>query len=285
MRAWLLPVAVLALACAAPAARALDTPRAGPSDPRIKVIDYDPWAVVKVTGVFRTATQIVLDEDETILHVAVGDASGWEVAAEKNILFVKPKAPRGPTNLIVTTSRGTSTRTYTFELSTRAGPAGRQTADTVFGLRFRYPTDETARAASAASAEAAALERRVVDLKLDRAVLEGRRNLAYAVQGAAGLQPSEISDNGRFTVLRFPSNQPVPTLYEVGADKAESLVPFDVRGEFVVVHAVTRELRLRRGREVLCIFNEAFDAYGQNPGTGTAASDVVRTDKGAPSHD
>jgi type IV secretion system protein VirB9 len=282
MRTWLLPFVALALAFAAPAAHALDTPRAGPSDPRIKVIDYDPWAVVKVTGVFRTATQIVLGEDETILHVALGDATGWEVAAEKNILFVKPKAARGPTNLIVTTGRGQTTRTYTFELAARAGPAGRQTTDTVFALRFRYPADETARAASAASVEAAALQRRVVDLKLDRAVLEGRRNLAYAVQGAASLQPSEVSDNGRFTVLRFPANQPVPTLYEVGADKAESVVPFDVRGEFVVVHAVARELRLRRGREVLCIFNDAFDAYGRNPGTGTAASDVVRTDKGAP---
>lgn len=285
MKACLVPVMALALLCAAPTAHALDTPRAGPSDPRIKVVDYDPWSVVKVTGVFRTATQIVLGEDETILHVALGDATGWEVAAEKNMLFVKPKAPRGPTNLIVTSGRGATTRTYTFELSTRAGSAGRQTADTVFGLRFRYPADETARAASAASAEAAALERRVVDLKLDRAVLEGRRNLAYEVQGAASLQPSEVSDNGRFTVLRFPANQPVPTLYEVGADNTEGLVPFDVRGEFVVVHAVARQLRLRRGREVLCIFNDAFEPYGENPGTGTAASDVVRTDKGAPNHD
>jgi type IV secretion system protein VirB9 len=192
-----------------PAAWALDTPRPGPSDPRIKVVDYDPWAVVKVTGVFRTATQIVLGEDETILHVALGDTSGWEVAAEKNILFVKPKAARGPTNLIVTSGRAGATRTYTFELSTRAGSAGRQTADTVFGLRFRYPADETAHAATVASAEAAALERRMVDLKLDRAVLEGHRNLAYEVQGAISLQPSEVSDNGRFTVLRFPANQPV----------------------------------------------------------------------------
>jgi type IV secretion system protein VirB9 len=282
----LLPIVVaLGLLGAAPEAHALDMPRAGPSDPRIKVVDYDPWAVVKVTGVFRTATQIVLAEDETILHVALGDTSGWDVAAEKNILFVKPKAARGPTNLIVTSGRAGATRTYTFELSTRAGSAGRQTADTVFGLRFRYPADETARAATVTSAEAAALERRVVDLKLDRAVLEGGRNLAYEVQGASALQPSEVSDNGRFTVLRFPANQPVPTLYEVGSDKAESLVPFDVRGEFVVVHAVVRELRLRRGREVLCIFNIAFEPYGRNPGTGTAAADVVRTDKGVPSHD
>lgn len=265
-----------------PAALALDVPKAGPSDPRIKVIDYDPWAVVKVTGVFRTATQILLGEDETILHVALGDATGWDVAAEKNILFVKPKAPRGPTNLIVTTSRGAGTRQYTFELSTRSGSSSRATPDTVFGLRFRYPADETAQASAALSAQAAALERRVLELKLDRAVVEGRRNLAYTVQGASSLQPSEVSDNGRFTVLRFPANQPIPTLYQVEANGTESLVPFDVRGEFVVVHLVARELRLRRGREVLCIYNQGFEPYGTNPATGTAAGDVVRTDKGGP---
>jgi type IV secretion system protein VirB9 len=268
------------LVAAAPA-YALDTPKSGPSDPRIKIVDYDPWAVVKVTGVFRTATQILLGPDETILHVALGDATGWDVAAEKNILFVKPKAARPPTNLIVTTSRGGETRNYTFELSTRAGSSGRKTPDTVFGLRFRYPQDEKAAAASALTTQAAALERRVVELKLDRAVVEGRRNLNYGVQGATALQPSEVSDNGRFTVMRFPANQPVPVIYQVESSGTESLIPFDVRGEFVVVHAVVRQLRLRRGRDVLCIYNQAFEPYGVNPATGTAAPDVQRTDQGA----
>jgi type IV secretion system protein VirB9 len=268
------------LAGAAPA-YALDTPRSGPSDPRIKIIDYDPWAVVKITGVFRTATQILLGADETILHVAVGDATGWDVAAEKNILFVKPKAARPPTNLIVTTTRGGETRNYTFELSTRAGSSAGNTPDTVFGLRFRYPEDEKAAAASALTAQAAALERRIVELKLDRAVVEGRRNLNYGVQGATTLQPSEVSDNGRFTVMRFPANQQVPAIYQVESSGTESLISFDVRGEFVVVHAVVRQLRLRRGRDVLCIYNQAFEPYGVNPGTGTAAPDVQRTDQGA----
>jgi type IV secretion system protein VirB9 len=283
MRGLVATVLSFGLAAAPLAAHAVDAPKAGPSDPRIKVVDYDPWAVVHVTGVFRTATQILLGEDESILHVAVGDATGWDVAAEKNILFVKPKAPRGPTNLIVTTSRtGGAARHYTFELATRAGPSSRATRDTVFGLRFRYPDDEKAAVVAAVSAEAAALERKVLELKLERAVVEGRRNLAYSVQGATALQPSEVSDNGRFTVMRFPANQAVPTLFQVEAGGTESLVPFDVRGEFVVVHVVARELRLRRGREVLCIYNEAFDPYGSRPGTGTAASDVERTDKGDP---
>lgn len=247
---------------------------AAPADPRIRVVDYDPWAVVKLEGVFRTATQILFGDDETILHVAVGDATGWDVAAEKNSLFIKPKAAHGPTNLIVTTSRPAGERHYTFALSVR------KVGEAVFGLRFRYPADEAAVAVAAVSAEAAALERRLVDLKLDRSVVEGRRNLAYAVQGASELQPSEVSDNGRFTVLRFPANQPLPALYEVSADGAESLVSFDVRGEFVVIHAIVRQLRLRRGRQVLCIYNEAFELYGTNPATGTAASDVERIDQG-----
>lgn len=280
MRTPLAILAAAALAVASPAF-ALDTPKSGPSDPRIKVVDYDPWAVVKITGVFRTATQILLGADETILHVAVGDATGWDVAAEKNILFVKPKAARPPTNLIVTTSRGTETRNYNFELSTRAGSSARNTPDTVFGLRFRYPEDEKAAATAALTGQAAALERHIVELKLDRAVVEGRRNLNYAVQGATALQPSEVSDNGRFTVLRFPANQQVPAIYQVESSGTESLIPFDVRGEFVVVHAVVGQLRLRRGRDVLCIYNQAFEPYGVNPGSGTAASDVQRTDQGA----
>ena len=276
-----LPLLLAALLSTSPPAFALDQPKAGPSDPRIKVVDYDPWAVVRITGVFRTATQVVFGPDEAILHVAVGDATGWEVAAEKNILFVKPKAPRPPTNLIVTTTRGAETRNYTFELATRAGASSRSTADTVFVLRFRYPQDEKAAAASALGAAAVAVERKVLELKLDRAVVEGPRNLRYAVQGASALQPSEVSDNGRFTVLRFPANQPVPAIYQVEGAGTESLVPFDVRGEFVVVHAVARQLRLRRGRDVLCIYNQAFDPYGANPATGTAARDVQRTDQGA----
>ncbi|MGA0608344.1 P-type conjugative transfer protein VirB9 [Phenylobacterium sp. VNQ135] len=271
MRRLLLPAA-LALGIAQPAA-ALDTPKAGPRDPRIRVVDYDPWGVVKVTGLFRTATQILLGDDETILHVAVGDTTGWDVAAEKNILFVKPKAAHGPTNLIVTTTYPGGERHYTFELSTRAASA-KSLTDAVFGLRFRYP-------AQVADAATARLQARVLELKLDRAVVEGQRNLDYTVEGSGALQPSEVSDNGRFTVLRFPGNQQVPAIYQVESTGTESLVPFDVRGEFVVVHAVVRQLRLRRGREVLCIWNQRFEPHGFATGTGTAASDVERTDKGA----
>lgn len=269
-------VLLAALAATAPA-EAVEVPRPGPADPRIKTIDYDPQQVVRIVGAFRTATQIRFGSDETILHVALGDTSGWEVAPETNILFAKPTTPRAPTNLIVTTrTEGGETRHYTFELSARAGQTSRSAPDTYFVVQFRYPEAETRRLQAALSEEARALEQRVLQLKLERGVLEGPRNLAYELQGSAAIAPSEVTDNGRFTVLRFPGAQAVPAVYAVSPDGFEALVPFDVRGEFLVVHQTAAQLRLRKGREVLCIFNLAYQPAGRPTGTATAASDVDR---------
>jgi len=264
-------------------AGAVETPRPGAADPRIKTVDYDPQQVVRIVGAFRTATQVRFAPDETILHVALGDTSGWEVAPETSILFAKPVAARAPTNLIVTTrTEGGETRHYTFELATRGGPTGRAAADTFFVVQFRYPQAEKSLLDKALSAEAHALEARVLQLKLERGVLEGPRNLAYEIQGSGAIAPSEITDNGRFTVLRFPGAQAMPTVYAVSPDGTEALVPFDVRGEFLVVHQTAAQLRLRRGRAVLCIFNLAYRPAGRPTGTATSAPDVERTAREEP---
>lgn len=261
-------------------ALAVQTPGPGSTDARVRSVDYDPLQVVRITGLYRTATQVLFGESETILHVAVGDSTAWDVAAEKNILFIKPKAAHGLTNLIVTTALpGGGTRNYTFELT--VGGPGRSAG--LFVLRFRYPAELRAAASAAISAEEQALLAKITALKLERGTIEGRRNFAYEVQGAVALQPSEVSDNGRFTVLRFPAAQAVPAVYQVTPDGSESLIPFDVRGEFVVVHGTARQLRLRRGHDVLCLYNDAFDPFGASTGTNTASPDIDRTEAGRPS--
>lgn len=275
-RAAILSLAAgLSVWLAAPAL-ALQAPTSGRADARIKTVDYDPAQVVRVVGLFRTATQILFAADEAIQHVALGDSSAWDVAADRNVLFIKPKAKAAPTNLIVTTEHGAESRSYVFELVTRSA-GGR---DGSFVLRFRYPADDKARAQAVVGAAAAAVARHVTELKLERGAVEGPRNLAYSAQGPAGLAPSEVSDNGRFTVLRFPGAQAVPAIYTVGPEGAEALAAFDVRGEFVVVHGVSPGLRLRRGREVLCLTNDAWRPSGAPTGTLTAARDVARTDQG-----
>ena len=249
-------------------------------DPRIREVDYDPAAVYRIAGAFRTATQIVFSPDETIRHAAIGDSVAWEVAAEGSVLFLKPRERHQATNLLVVTERGGQVRHYAFELLARE--PGDRTA-IAYQVRFRYPADEQAQAALTLSVQAEAMEQRLVGLELERGVVEGTRNLAWSAQGDAALQPSEVSDNGRFTVLRFPGVQALPALFEVAEDGSERLVPYDVRGEFVVIHGVTRGLRLRRGQSVLCLFNDAYDPRGTNPGTGTASPAVDRTPVGGPS--
>lgn len=266
---------VVAALAVSTSALAQDEPAA--PDPRMRELIYEPAAVYRVTGGFRTATQIIFSSRETIRHAAIGDSVAWEIAAEGSVLFLKPRERHQATNLLVVTDRDGEARHYAFELAAR--DPGDRTA-TAYQIRFRYPADDQARAAAELALQARVVERRVIGLELQQGAVEGRRNLSYSVQGDVGLQPSEVTDNGRFTVLRFPGVQALPALFEIGPDGLERLVPYDVRGEFLVVHGVVRALRLRRGDAVLCIFNEAFDPYGVSTGTGTASPAVERLDTG-----
>src|SRR3546814_5841791 len=75
-----------------------------------------------------------------------------------------------------------------------------------------------------------------VRLALDAAAAQGPRNLDYVLAGSSDVAPSEVTDNGQFTVMRFPRNPPVPAIFTVLPDGSEAVVPYDVRGEFVVIH-------------------------------------------------
>lgn len=258
-----------------------ETPHPTAQDNRIREVIYNDAQVYRVVGVFRSATQIVFSPSERVEHVALGDTVSWEVAPAENSLFIKPRELAGSTNLIVMTRGNAGVRTYTFELTARRGGIGARAADTFFKVVFRYPREEAAAAQAAATQaaynQAVALQTGAIRSALDLAVLEGKRNLHYTVQGSSAIQPTEVTDNGQFTALRFPNQRELPAFFAVNPDGTESIVPFDVRDEFVVIHGVFSQLRLRRGKEVLCVFNEAPDFYGRDPKTGTASSLVQRT--------
>ena len=256
-----------------------ETPRAGYLDSRVRMVDYNEHQVYRLTGVFRSATQVVFGNGEEIVSAALGDTISWEIAPAENMLFLKPKDDAGPTNLIVVTKRGSLVRTYQFALNARGG-AITQNSDTVFQVRFRYPQEEAAiRAANAAKAqfaEALKVEASVVKMALDAAASQGTRNLNYSVAGPLELEPSEVTDNGQFTLMRFPRNQPIPSIFVVNEDGSEAIVPYDVRDEFVVIHQLSRQFRLRRGNSLLCIWNNAFDRFGLDVSSGTASPDIEK---------
>lgn len=282
---WLRGTAALSLLFAVPA-MAEDIPSRGQHDSRIRLVDYNPDQVVRINGVFRAASQIMFGEGETITTVALGDTVSWEVAPAENSLFIKPRESAPPTNLLVVTRRGGATRNYTFALSARTGSIGHGT-DAQFVVRFRYPAEEAAAAQVARvrelQAQALMVEAGAVRIALDAAAAAGPRNLDYVLAGSSDVAPTEVTDNGQFTIMRFPRNQPIPAIFTVLPDGSEAVVPYDVRGEFAVIHQVSRQFRLRRGQLLVCIWNQAFDRYGPDNSSGTASGEVERQiDVGGP---
>lgn len=276
-----------ALACACiivtTPAPALETPAGLASDKRIRIVDYTPNDVVKVVGRYRASTQIEFAPTEEIVHVAIGDSVSWEVAPAKNILFLKPREKNPPTNLQVVTIRANGERRiYQFELRASEGPVTLD--DAYFVVRFGYPADEAERRRREAAARHRAAEKKWVDRTLSLHQAYAARNYRYSAQGSRALQPEMIFDDGKVTTMTFAGNREIPAIYMVQSDGEETLIPWDARdgGEVVVIHGTAREFRLRRGGDVLCIFNEAYDPVGVNPGTGTTSPSVERVIKPLP---
>lgn len=258
-------------------AAALETPKGMSSDKRIRTVDYTPNDVIKVVGRYRASTQIEFAATEEIVHVAIGDSLSWEVAPARNILFLKPREKNPPTNLQVVTVRASGERrVYQFELRASEGPVTGD--DAYFVVRFRYPADEAERRRAETAARQATVERERVDDTLSLHQSYAARNYRYSAQGSRALQPDMIFDDGKVTTLTFAGNREVPAIYMVQSDGEETLIPWDARGggEVIVVHGTAREFRLRSGDDVLCIFNEAFDPVGVDPGTGTTSPSVER---------
>jgi len=273
---------LIALALAAgfsQVAFALDIPRGASQDSRVRFIDYQPYNITKIVGTLRSSVQIEFAADEEIAHVALGNSVAWEVAPAGNILFLKPRENQPVTNIsVVTTRRDGSTRSYQMELTVRDGTveAGQ---NTYFYVKYRYPADEAERRRLDAAARAQAAQAGEADKVLALHEAYGPRNWRYSAQGSAALEPQAVYDNGKVTTFAFAGNQEMPAIYMENSDGSESLVPKSVDSNLVLVHAISRKFILRRGGDVLCVFNEAYDRIGINPDTNTTSPSVERVVK------
>ncbi|MGO4567475.1 P-type conjugative transfer protein VirB9 [Rhizobium sp. 2YAF20] len=277
---FLIPFA-LATGLSAPAL-ALDTPRSAPQDSRVRFVDYQPYNITKIVGTLRSSVQIEFAPDEEIAHVALGNSVAWEVAPAGNILFLKPRENQPVTNIsVVTTRRDGSTRSYQMELTVRDGTveAGQ---NTYFYVKYRYPADEAEQRRLDAAARAQAAQAGQADRVLALHEAYGPRNWRYSAQGSQDLEPQAVYDNGKVTTFAFAGNQEMAAIYMENSDGAESLVPKSVDGNLVLVHAISRKFILRRGGDVLCVFNEAYDRVGINPETNTTSPSVERVVKAQP---
>ncbi|TCQ74725.1 type IV secretion system protein VirB9 [Ochrobactrum sp. BH3] len=279
MRFALRSISCAALLALTLPAMALETPTSASGDSRVRFISYQPYNITKIVGSLRSSVQVEFAADEEIAHVALGNSVAWEVAPAGNILFLKPRENQPITNLsVVTTRRDGSKRSYQFELTIRAGEVN-PGSGTYFLVKFRYPQDEAERKRVEAKHKAAEREAGRVDEVLALHEQFGPRNWHYSAQGSASIEPTSVYDNGKMTTFTFDGNAEIPAIYIQNSDGTESLVPKSVDGNVVMVHALSRKFTLRRGKDTICIFNEAFSPQGINPETSTTSPSVERVVK------
>jgi type IV secretion system protein VirB9 len=197
-------------------------PVPGPGDPHIQFVEYSPDQVVQLEGAPGYQITVELAPDEQVQNVAVGDSGAWQVTANRtgNHLFVKAIVAGVSTNMTVITDL----RLYTFALSPLYG-AG----DMAYTVRFRYP-------AAAAGQE-------------EEATAAGD-NL-YRLRGAKALRPSEMSDDGTHTYIRWPREATLPAVYSVNEGGEEVLVNGMMREDDVfVIDSIAPKLVFRIDRQV-----------------------------------
>ena len=255
---------------------ALEIPTTASQDSRVRFVSYQPYNITRIIGSLRSSVQVEFARDEEIAHVALGNSVAWEVAPAGNILFLKPRENQPVTNIsVVTTRRDGSTRSYQMELKVREGSV-EVGENTYFYVKFRYPQEEAEQRRQQAAAQARTVQAKDADDVLSLHAAYGPRNWRYSAQGAEALEPQSVYDNGKITTFSFAGNQEMPAIYMENSDGSETLVPKTVDGNLVMVHALSGKFILRRGKDVLCVFNEAYDRIGINPATNTTSPSVER---------
>lgn len=258
------------LLLAAPLGHAATVPPAGKVDARIRMVAYDPDDVIKLQGYVGYQIHLQFAEGEEFVNLGSGDNGAFDVGAERNHFFIKPKEARTSTNLTVLTNR----RAYHFDYTVSAiAPVGAAAKRMVYSVRYTYPEDE-------ARAAAADHERRRTEARMREGATNRPRNTDYWFCGSGSLKPMSAYDDGVHTRLRFQARADFPAMFVQNDDGSESLLNFNVEEDEVVIHRVARRFVLRRGDLVGCVVNRSFAGGGARTPDNTNAPGVRRITAG-----
>lgn len=203
----------------APLASAEVTPLAGPGDPHIQTVAFDPQQVVALHVAPGFAVTVRFAPDERIETVTLGDAAAWSVQVNHRAdnLVVKPNGLAAPTNLTVMTDQ----RAYSFALYGASAGLGVQP----YLVSFTYPTPpgEPASATPLAAGH-------------------------YRLKGDKALWPEAISDDGQATAIRWTGEAEMPAVYSEDEPGRIALVNGLMRDGAYVIDSVHSRLVFIRGK-------------------------------------
>jgi len=260
--------AAVALACFGPCGDVVGSSALGAEvvDSRIRMFVYAADEVYRLKGYVGYQIDVEFEPGETFVGLGTGDLDSLTFAAQDNHLFLKPKAGGVDTNLTVLTTR----RTYHFDYAVSERRPDPAFGDVIYVLRFSYPAQPSVPIA----------ER--VEHSLAAAGEARWHNLNYGYRGSPPLKPSATWDDGVQTHLKFGPQQELPAIFVRNDDGSESLVNFTIDAGDIVVHRVSRQFTVRRGRLEGCIVNEGFTGSGEWLDSGTVAPAVKRVTRDPP---
>lgn len=222
-------------------AHALQTPRAIATDSRIRTVRYSPNEVFQFIGHYGYQSAIEFEADEKVQTVSVGDSTAWMINPSGNRLFLKPIEQNALTNMTVLTDK----HSYLFELHAEETKDIRD-KNMVFSYRFIYPQSDT-------SALDYSQTEPLPDLEKDA----DKFNFNYSIRGSSVIEPLRIFDDGEFTYFEFKDkNAELPAIFNVDTVGKEQLINFRKRGNYIVVERVSSRFTLRRGADIICVYNE-----------------------------
>lgn len=243
-------------------------PVPGSIDARIRTAAYRDEEVYRLQGFVGYGIELVFEDGEQFVGQAGGDLEGIAFGAHENHVILKPRAANVGTNFVVYTNR----RAYRFDYTVADRRPDPLHDEVIYAVRFVYPAPVNQPAGPTLA------ERIESDLTAARA--RRPRNADYWFCGHPALKPITASDDGVHTRLTFGSRAELPAIFVRGEDGAESLLNFSVEGGDIVIHRVTREFVVRRGRLTGCIVNKGFAGTGDRLDSGTIAPDVRRERRG-----
>jgi type IV secretion system protein VirB9 len=239
---------VIISALISPPAMAERVPKPGKADARVKTLTYHDNDVYRLRGSYGYTTTIEFGGKETIETISLGDSESWQVIKPKqqpNILFVKPLEENADTNMTVLTSK----HMYTFDMSAGRA-ASSQSPSLAFRIKFIYPEEQTLELASFGGKSAS------FNPLSDTPATEW--NFDYSYAGDKKLRPERVFDDGAFTYFLMKDVDVMPAVFLVDKGGNESIVNFNIQGQYLVVNRTGGQFTLRDGDYATCIFNESY---------------------------
>lgn len=236
----IVPAVLMCWVVAMPA-YALQSPRPIATDSRIRTVRFSANEVYQFIGHYGYQSSIEFADDEKIQTVSIGDSVAWLVNPSGNRLFLKPIEQNALTNMTIITDK----RSYLFELHAEETKDIRD-KNMVFSMRFIYPQNDNDQIDSNQFEPFPDIEKN-----------PQKYNFNYSIRGSNIIEPVRIFDDGEFTYFEFrDKNAEIPAFFRVNSVGGEELINFRKRGNYIVVERVTSRFTLRRGSDILCIYND-----------------------------